>query len=155
MLSSALAPSTVIDLAAIPWPTVMILLGAAFILLEARLVKGGFVKRDALDGLGARLDAKIATGDSGREVLERGAIMLRTDLDDTRDRVTRLEMTVKAVEDRVDEHIIKPLGRIEDKVDILVGKQSYNEADIDGLKASVRRLEDGRPSAVPAVSAVR
>jgi len=130
-----LAPSsTVIDLAEIPWATVAIALGVAWTLLEARLMKAGYVKEPSLDGLGKSLRERQDVAAKEVESLSRQFLMARADLDETRDRVTRTEAAHEAMSARMTEQVTTPLARIEGMMSQYLQTAAHQAADIDMLK---------------------
>jgi beta-phosphoglucomutase-like phosphatase (HAD superfamily) len=143
MLTTLAGP--VIDLSEIPWTAITIGVGVAWALLEARLVKAGFVRQKALDaacgqisacvtmkdfnGLSDRLDAKLTAGEHERESTSRQLIMARTDLDNTRDRTTRLEGQHERLVDS-----LKPLPGIESTLRELLVQQERLVTEVENLK---------------------
>lgn len=149
MTTLATMAGPVIDLGDIPWTSVTIGLGIAWVLLEARIVKAGFVRQKALDtvsgrvdgcvtmkdfdGLSARFDARIKAADNERDSISRQLLMARTDLDNTRDRTTKIEGEQRALVDKLVESV-RPLGRIEEKLDRVLEAQARHDAEIEMLK---------------------
>lgn len=147
---------TVIDFEAVPWTAIGIAFGIGFMILEVRLskagfvkrqevddisVKAGFVKREELNGLGERQNRDCVEARAQIEVVRSAAIMNRTDLDHARDQLTRLDAEHRALSTRVDEQVVKPLERIEEKLDISLLRSERHDADIDNLKGSIGRIK--------------
>jgi hypothetical protein len=150
MLSVAALAGQVVDFGAIPWWTAAALItGLAWALLEARLVKAGFVRQKALDevkeavddrvttkdvdGLAQRLEDKIALSVRDAEVTSRMVLMVRTDLDETRDRTTRLEGQHESLNTRLVDSL-KPLPGIESTLRELLVSQGRLATEIENLK---------------------
>jgi hypothetical protein len=150
MLSVAALAGQVVDFGAIPWWTAAALItGIAWALLEARLVKAGFVRQKALDevaaklegcvrttemdGLSRRMDEKLASADRDREAVKSMCIMTRDDLDGTRDRTTRLEGQHESLSTRLVDSL-KPLPGIESTLRELLVSQGRLATEIENLK---------------------
>lgn len=128
---------TTVDISSIPgwvWPAA---LAAIWTLLEVRLSKAGFIKKSDLDGLGNRLDKEDKGAKDCIERLERQVITNRTELDATRDRVTKLEFEYGALSDRV----LEPIRRIEEKMDRFLRSSVEHETEIRNLKERIREVE--------------
>jgi hypothetical protein len=148
-MNAASLAGPVIDLSEVPWTALTIGVAILWSLLEARLNKAGYVRQKAvddivtqlaacvrvadLDGLARRLEERVAVNTTELERQSRAWIMDRTDLDQTRDRVTRLEEQNRAT--------LASLTRIETGIAGLTGKLSA----VDRLEADVENLKHPRP----------
>jgi ABC-type thiamine transport system ATPase subunit len=126
-------------------PVGVLATGVLLAALEVRLGKAGFVKKTDLDGLSQRVDRDLAIGQRERDANARQTIMIRSDLDETRDRVTRVEGAFSALNSRVDEQVVKPIGRIEEKMDAFISLQAHHDADIKTLKETIEHIQSRRP----------
>lgn len=124
-----------INLTDVPGWLMIAAAGILLAALEVRLGKAGFVKKTDLDGLSQRVDKDLATATKERESNARLIVMNRTDLDAARDRITRVEASTEALHDRIDEQLVKPISRIEEKMDGFITMLARHEADIQALKA--------------------
>jgi hypothetical protein len=140
----------VIDLGEVPWTAVTIGVGIVWVLLEARIVKAGFVRQKALDtlsirvdgcvpikdfdGLSARLSVTQAASDHERDAISRQVLVARTDLDATRDRTTRLEGQHELLTARLVDSL-KPLPGIESTLREILVQQERLATEIENLKA--------------------
>lgn len=139
----------VVDFGAVPWTAIMIGVGLGWALLEARLVKAGFVRQKSLDdvatkvgtcvrtqdmdGLARRFEERMTAGDREREALETLYITNRTDLDATRDRTTRLEGEHQALATRIMDRLAA-LPEIDRKLDKALLGLERHETEIANLK---------------------
>jgi ABC-type thiamine transport system ATPase subunit len=126
-------------------PVAVIATGVLLTALEVRLSKAGFVKKADLDGLSQRVDRDLALGQREREANARQTLVIRADLDETRDRVTRVEGAFSALNNRVDEQVVKPINRIEEKMDAFILLQAHHDADIKTLKETIDHIQSRRP----------
>jgi len=149
LTSFATLAGPVIDFGQVPWTAVTIGVGLALILIEARLIKSGFVKQgaldslsgkvehciriDAVDGLAKRIDDRFSAIDRERDALKSMTIMNRDDLDGARDRVTRLEGQHVALSERIMDRL-NTLAELNPKLDRALLAIERHESDIANLK---------------------